>query len=166
MAEPFPDVGAFLMALDNNQRERFLGDCENRESAYQIWLYACAMGYEGDFTQLEDWLKDRYPQLNRRSMLMAQAVQLERDITLARQGDSDAKSTDIARNIASLSKELRGHLCEVERMSRAMDRRGLVLAGADRLLRILQEMFSQDEEMQEALSKGFDVLWTQMNEER
>lgn len=166
MAESFPDVAGFLSSLDNNQRERFLGYCEHRESPYQIWLYASALGYEGDFPQLEDWLKERYPQIDRRKILMAEAVQLERDINLARLQVDELKPGEGARNVAALSKELRGHLGEVERMTRTVDRRGLVLSGADRLLRVLQELFAEDEEMQKALSEGFDVVLAQLSEER
>lgn len=166
MAEDFPDVAGFLSSLDHTQRERFLGDCESRESPYQIWLYACAMGYEGDFSQLEGWLQKRYPQLNRRQMLMAEAVRLEADIQLMRSQAEELKPGEASRNIASLSKELRGHLCEVEKMNRSLDRRGLVLSGADRLMRVLQDMFSEEPDMLAALTQAFDVLWSQMNEER
>lgn len=166
MADDFPDVSGFLSSLDNSQRERFLGDCEARESPFHIWLYACAMGYEGDFIQLEAWLKKRYPQLNRRQMLMAEAIRLESDIDLIRSKGDALKAGEAARNIASLSKELRGHLCEVERMNRGIDRRGLVLSGADRLCRILEDMFSESQEMTDALKSAFNILWVQLQEER
>lgn len=166
MADEFPAVAGFLSSLDHNQRERFLGDCEHRESPFQIWLYASAMGYEGDFVELDAWLRKRYPQLDRRRMLMAEAVKLESDIDAARRSWEDFKPGEAARNVASLSKELRGHLVEVEKMTRAMDRRGLVLSGADRLLNVLNDMFSGDGEMQTALAKGFEVVWAQLQEER
>jgi hypothetical protein len=51
-------------------------------------------------------------------------------------------------------------------MSKGLDRRGLILSGADKMLRVLQDMFSEDEDMQVALGQGFEVLWTQLNEER
>jgi hypothetical protein len=168
MAEPFPGVAGFLSALDHAQRERFLQACEARESPLQVWLYACAMGYEADFTELETWLHKRYPQLNRRHILEAEAVQIESDIrTLrSRMGAEGAKELDIARSVASLTKELRGHLAEVERMSKGLDRRGLILSGVDRLMKTLQDMFSDDDDMQAALQEGFDVVWSQLNEER
>jgi hypothetical protein len=166
LAEEFQEVAGFLSSLDNSQRERFLGDCESRESQFQIWLYACAMGYEGDFIQLEKWLQKRYPQLNRRRMLMAEAIRLESDIEMIRSKGESLKAAEAARNIASLTKELRGHLCEVEKMSRGIDRRGLVLSGADRLCRILEDMFSESQEMTDALKSAFNILWVQLQEER
>lgn len=166
MAEEFPEVAGFLAALDHSQRERFLGECEGRESPFHIWLYACAMGYEGGFVQLDTWLQKRYPQINRRQVLMGEAAKLEADIELARIPAEGSKPGDVARSVAALSKELRGHLAEIERMTRAVDRRGLILSGADRLLRILQDMFADDPEMLSALGQGFEALWAQVGEER
>lgn len=168
MADDFPGVSGFLSALDHGQRERFLLACEARESPLQVWLYACAMGYESDFTELESWLQKRHPQLNRRRMLEAEAVRLEADIAALRAdaGTEAARPSDTARNVATLTKELRGHLTEIERMSKGLDRRGLILSGADKMLRVLQDMFSEDEDMQSALGQGFEVLWSQLNEER
>lgn len=168
LAEDFPAISGFLASLDHEQRERFLLACEGRESPLQVWLYACALGYEGDFTQLESWLNKRYPQLNRRKMLEAEAVRLEGDIqSLRLLADTDgARPGEMARNVASLTKELRGHLAEVERMSKGLDRRGLILSGADRLMRALQDMFADDEEMEKALAQGFEAVWSQLSDER
>lgn len=167
LGEEFAGIAGFLSSLSNDERERFLSDCEARESPYQIWLYACAMGYEADFRQLEEWLQTRYPQLNRKAMLTAEAVMLESDLQAARGvPDELLKPGEKARNIAALSKELRGHLAEVERMNRSMDRRGLILSGADRLMRVLQDTFSEDDEASEALTRGFEVVWSQLNDER
>jgi len=176
LPESAPAVAGFLSSLDSGQRERFLLACEARDSALQTWMYACAMGYEGDFLELEGWLQKRYPRLDRRKMLLAEAIKLEADIASLRDpggmvgsGDDGAvpiKPLDAARNIASLSKELRGHLVEVERMTRAVDRRGLLLTGADRLLRILQDMFAESDEMKAALEQGYESFWSQVNDER
>lgn len=166
MAEAYPEVSGFLAALDGAARERFLADCEGREPPYQLWLYACALGYEGSFEQLEAWLQERFPQLNSRRILMAEVVKLEQDIQLARLESPDAKPGEGARTIAALSKELRGHLAEVERMSRSIDRRGLMLAGADRLLRELEGMFEDNEGVLASLAEAFEVVWTQVKNER
>lgn len=166
MAEAYPEVSGFLASLDNAQRERFLADCEGREPPYQLWLYACALGYEGSFEQLDAWLQERFPQLNSRRILMAEVVKLERDIQLARLEAPDAKPGEGARTVAALSKELRGHLSEVEKMSRSIDRRGLMLAGADRLLRELEGMFEENEGVLASLAEAFEVVWTQIKSER
>lgn len=176
MADSHPRVAGFLSSLDSNGRERFLAACDSRDSAIQTWLYAHVMGYEGDFLELESWLQERYPRLDRRKMLLAEAIQLEADIAnlrnpdVAPDADQDGarspRASDAAKSIASLSKEMRGHLVEVERMSRSVDRRGLLLIGADRLMRILQGMFAENDEMKSALEQGYEAFWSEMNDER
>lgn len=161
MADPHAEVSAFLSSLNNDQRERFLTEASNRDSIFQLWLYASALGYEGDFLSLEAWQKERYPRLNRKTTLTAEAVRLEQDIARLRLDDGPDP-----RFIASLTKELRGHLVEIERMERGQDRRGLLLAGADRLLRILQDTFPDDADMLAVLEEGFEVFHAQLKEER
>lgn len=161
LADSHAEVSTFLSSLNNDQRERFLIEAENRDSIFQLWLYASALGYEGCFLSLEAWQKERYPRLNRKVTLTAEAVQLQADIARLRRDDNPDP-----RYVASLTKELRGHLVEIEKMERGQDRRGLLLAGADRLLRILQDSFADNPEMLEVLEEGFEVFHAQLKEER
>lgn len=157
-------IAAFLAALDSGAREGFLGFVEHNESIYEIWLYAGVIGYEGSFEALEAWVRKRYPKLNRRQLLLAEIVRLQNDIEQVRLDDS-IRPDAAASRIASLSKELRGHIVEVDKISRATDRRGLILAGADRTMRLLREMFCKDEAMVEALEEGFQAVWAQLHGE-
>jgi hypothetical protein len=173
MAEEFPDVSGFLAALSHGERERFLADCEGRDSPYQLWLCACAMGYEGGFDQLDSWLRKRYPRLDPRKILMAEAVRLEFDLSELRGGyggdDDDAPRVGRGSrhtSIASLSKELRGCLAEIDRIGKGIDRRGLMLAGVDRLMRELEGAFVGNELMEKAMADAFDLVWRQIQEER
>lgn len=175
MAEEFPEIAGFLAALDHGSRERFLADCESRDSAYQLWLYACAMGYEGGFDQLDTWLRKRYPRLDPRKILMAEAVRLESDLAELRDGPVLGADEDAPRygrgggrhsSIASLSKELRGCLAEIDRVSKGIDRRGLMLAGVDRLMRELEGAFDGNELVEKALAEAFELVWRQVQEER
>lgn len=159
MADPCPGVSAFLSSLDHDQRERFLAEAESRDSTIQLWLYACALGYEGDFLELERWQAQRYPRLNRRVALTSEAVRLERDIA-----DLRGSSSADPRCVAALTKELRGTLVEIERMEQRLDRRGLLLTGADRLLRILQDAFPEDEEMGRVLEESYETFLAQLEE--
>jgi hypothetical protein len=174
MAEQFPEVAGFLAALDHGDRERFLGDCESRDSAYQLWLYACAMGYEGGFDQLDSWLRKRYPRLDPCKILMAEVVRLESDLASLRDpvlAPEDGGGPAFGRgsrhsSIASLSKELRGCLGEIDRVSKGIDRRGLMLAGVDRLMRELEAAFDGNEQVEKALAEAFELVWRQIQEER
>ena len=112
------EIQTFLTALDNGDREAFISYVENTYSIYEIWLYAGILGYDAGFSVLEKWVLKHYPKLNRREILLAEIVKLEADIDFLRQQvQADiVKPDSAATRIAHLSKELRGHLIEVEKM--------------------------------------------------
>lgn len=161
-------VQTFLAALDGDHREGFLNYVDHTYSVYEIWLYAGVLGYEGSFPALERWVRTHYPKLNRRQLLLDEVGKLERDIAFLReQVQLDLiKSDAAATKIAHLSKELRGHLAEVEKMTRATDRRGLVLAGADAVMRALRGIFRGNAEVVPVLEAAFESVWAQLDSER
>lgn len=154
-------VAAFLAALDCDRREAFCNYAEHTYSIYEIWLYASVLGYSGSFGDLEQWVQKHYRKLNRRELLLGEVCKLEADIDFLRQQvAADLVKPDAAASrIAHLSKELRGHIAEIDRMTRATDRRGLVLAGADRTLRELRLIFKDNEEMTAALELAGESVW-------
>ena len=161
-------VALFLAALDNDRREGFLNYAEHTYSIYEIWLYATVLGYKDSFTALEKWVQANFRKLNRRELLLGEITKLEGDITYLReQAQLDLIKPDVAaRNIAQLSKELRGHICEIERMNRTTDRRGLVLAGADSVIRSLRLIFKGNEEVLPVLEMAFESVWAQLENEK
>lgn len=161
-------VQTFLAALDSDHRESLLNYVEHTYSVYEIWLYAGVLGYEGSFPALERWVKAHYPKMNRRQLLLDEVCKLERDIAFLReQVQLDLiKSDAAATKIAHLSKELRGHLTEIERMTRATDRRGLVLAGADSVMRALRGIFRGNAEVVPVLEAAFESVWAQLESEK
>jgi hypothetical protein len=160
-------VAAFLAALECDRREGFLNYAEHTYSIYEIWLYASVLGYGGSFSELEQWVQTHYRKLNRRELLLGEVCKLEADIDFLRQQvAADLVKPDAAASrIAHLSKELRGHIAEIDRMTRATDRRGLVLAGADRTLRELRTIFKGNEEMAAALDLAGESVWKLLAEE-
>jgi hypothetical protein len=160
-------VATFLAALDDDRREGFLNYAECTYSIYEIWLYAGVLGYNGSFTELEKWTQKHHRKLNRRELLLGEVCKLEADIDYLRQQvAADLVKPDAAASrIAHLSKELRGHLTEIERMTRSIDRRGLVLAGADRTLRELRTIFKGNEELTAALDLAGESVWKLLAEE-
>jgi len=161
-------VAIFLAALDSDRRESFLNYVDHTYSVYEIWLYATVIGYEGTFTSLESWVHANYRKLNRRELLLGEICKLEADIDYLRQQvHADLIKPDAAASrIAHLSKELRGHIGEIERMNRATDRRGLILAGADAVMRSLRDTFKGNEEVMSALVPAFESVWAQLENEK
>lgn len=161
-------VAAFLMTLNHEEREGFLDFAESSPSVVEIWLYANMMGYEGEFIAMVEWVQERYPKNDRRSVLIKEIDHLEHDIAVLRDSVKMdlIKPLEAAQKIAMLSKELRGHIMEVEKLSKAMDRKGLILSGADRVMRCLKDIFSGNEAMTEALNKAHAAVWYSITEER
>lgn len=162
------EVSLFLAALDNDRREGFLNYAENTYSPYEIWLYAGVLGYEGSFTSLEKWIGRNYKKLNKRELLLTEACKLEADVDFLRQQvQADLVKPDAAASrIAHLSKELRGHLAEIDRMTRVTDRKGLIMAGADAVMRQLRAIFKDNEEVVAALDSAFESVWAQLDSEK
>lgn len=161
-------VQSFLTALDHGYRESFLMYAENTYSVYEIWLYASVLGYEGGFNVLEEWIQTNYPKLNRRQLLLAEIVKLESDIDFLRQQvHADLVKPDAAATrIAHLSKELRGHVVEVDKITKGTDRRGLVLAGADKVMRELRSIFKENEDVTNALELAYESVWAMLVDEK
>lgn len=158
----------FLATLDHSHREGFLSYAENTHSIIEIWLYASVVGYNGTFRALEEWVQKCFPKLDKRKLLLGEIIKLEADIELLRQQVfADIVKPDVAASrIAHLSKELRGHIVEIDKMSKALDRRGLVLAGADKAMRELRAIFRGNEEILNALDLACESVWAQMSEDK
>jgi 5'(3')-deoxyribonucleotidase len=161
-------IQRFLSTLDQSHREGFLSYAENTYSVYEIWLYASVLGYEGSFAALHEWVGKTYPKLNRRELMLAEIVKLEADIDYLRQQvHADLVKPDAAATrIAHLSKELRGHVVEIDRMTKGVDRRGLILAGADKVMRELRAIFKGNEEVTNALDLAYESVWTVLIDEK
>jgi len=160
-------IQGFLAGLDDTHREGFMAYAENTYSVVEIWLYASVLGYEGTFSALEKWVAATFPKLNRKGILLAETVKLEGDIDVLRQQvQMDLVSpADAASKIAHLSKELRSHLVEIDKMSKGADRKGLIMAGADRVLRELKAIFKGNEDLMNALDLASESVWAMLAEE-
>jgi len=161
-------VQRFLAALDDDRREAFLNYAENTYSVVEIWLYANVLGYEGSFIDLERWIGRNFKKLNRRELLLSEICKLEADVDFLReQVAMDLVKPDAAASrIAHLSKELRGHIIEIDRMTKSSDRRGLILAGADVVMRSLRQIFKGNDEVIAALDAAFESVWAQLESEK
>jgi len=162
-----PEVENFLATLRDGERESFLNFAELSGSNYEIWIYATILGFSGRFVELEQWVEATYTKVNRRDMLIAEARCLESDIADLRSMVQIGRMAPevAAGRITGLTKELRGHLAEIEKMSRSTDRRGRVLAGADRAIRELKAIFRGNEEIMDALEPAFASVWSVITEE-
>ena len=100
--------------------------------------------------------------------MLAEIVKLEGDIDYLRQQvQADLIKADAAATrIAHLSKELRGHVMDVDKLTKSLDRRGLVMSGADKVMRDLRMIFKSSEEVMPALELAFESIWADLCEEK
>lgn len=162
-----PEVASFLRALSDAERDRFLSFAESEASPYSLWLYACAAGWEEGFAPLADWHAAVFPRLDIPGKLRAEVGRLEKDLKDIRGTDGSAFKNlgDRERTIASLSKELRITLTAVASSQAGTDRRGLMAAGADRMLQALDGVFSGNPEALAAAQETFLHVVESINEE-
>ena len=63
--------------------------------------------------------------------------------------------------IASMQKEIRGHIDQIEKFTNIKDRKGMLMAGADRAIRELMFIF-KDDPIEIPLEEASMSVWTRM----
>jgi len=138
-------VDQWLDTLPAADSEDFREFADVTPSIIEIWVYAGILKYPGSFNDLSRWVKMKYKKLNRREILNSEIAALHSDVQDLRMAinSGEIKGNDGAARLASLEKELRSHIETSERMNRTTDKRGLILAGADRVMRELTNIFQR-----------------------
>ena len=160
-------VDQWLDTLPAAESEEFTEFAEVTPSVIEIWVYAGVIGYPGTFNDLVRWVKMKYKKLNRREILNSETAALHSDIQELRMAitTGEIKGSDGAARLASLEKELRSHIETSERLNRSTDKRGLILAGADRVMRELTAIFKDDPQFSEAIDNAMNAVWAKIYSE-
>ena len=138
-------VGTWLGSLDKSQQDAFKHYAKNAASDIEAYLYARFLkpSYTGSISDLTAWVQEKYPKEDLRKILLIEIDSLKTDLHNVRQmtltGMLDHATA--ATKIAVLQKEIRSHIQAVRQLTDGMDRRGLLLAGADRCMRELMNSF-------------------------
>ena len=153
-----------ITAADAESFREFADSCP---SEIEIWIYAGIIGYEGSFNDLCRWIKLTYRKINRRQILDAEIVALHGDINDLRMALSsgEIKGDQGAARLAALEKELRSHIETIDKMNKTIDRRGLIMAGADRVMRELSSIFKDDPQLEEPLDNAMNAVWAKIMSE-
>ena len=160
-------VDEWLDTLPASESSEFKEFAEVTPSVIEIWVYAGIIGYPGTFNDLVRWVKMKYKKLNRREILNSETAALHSDIQELRMAitTGEIKGSDGAARLASLEKELRSHIETSERLNRSTDKRGLILAGADRVMRELTAIFKDDPQFSEAIDNAMNAVWAKLYSE-
>jgi|TARA_Y200000002_G_scaffold356394_1_gene338111 hypothetical protein len=160
-------VEQWLDTIPASDSEDFREFAEVTPSIIEIWVYAGIVGYPGTFTDLNRWVKMKYKKLNRREILNSEIAALHADIQELRMAitSGEIKGDNGAARLAALEKELRSHIETSERMNRSTDKRGLVLAGADRVMREITAIFKDDPQFAEPIENAINAVWAKVYSE-
>ena len=160
-------VDQWLDTLPASESEDFREFAEVTPSIIEIWVYAGIVGYEGTFNDLSRWVKMKYKKLNRREILNSEIAALHADIQELRMAitSGEIKGDNGAARLAALEKELRSHIETSDRMNRTTDKRGLILAGADRVMREMTSIFKDDPQFSEPIENAINAVWAKIYSE-
>ncbi len=160
-------VDQWLDTLPASESEEFKEFAEYTPSIIEIWVYSGILGYPGTFNDLSRWVKMKYKKLNRREILNSEIAALHSDIQDLRMAvtSGEIKGDNGAARLAALEKELRSHIEVSERINRSTDKRGLILAGADRVMRELTNIFKDDPQFAEPIDNAMNAVWAKVYSE-
>lgn len=160
-------VDQWLDTLPAAESEEFKEFAEITPSIIEIWVYSGILGYPGTFNDLARWVKMKFKKLNRREILNSEIAALHSDVQELRMAitSGEIKGSDGAARLASLEKELRSHIETSERMNKTTDKRGLILAGADRVMREISAIFKDDPQFAEPIENAINAVWAKIYSE-
>ena len=162
-------VGGWLSSLDKSQQDAFKHYAKNATSDIEAYLYARFLkpGYNGSIADLTAWVSEKYPKEDLRKVLLIEIDAMKTDLHNVRQmtltGMLDHATA--ATKIAVLQKEIRSHIQAVRQLTDGLDRRGLLLAGADRCMRELINSFEDVPAVYSLLEDASIVVWTTIEKE-
>jgi hypothetical protein len=160
-------VDNWLDKLPAADSEDFREFAEVTPSVIEIWVYAGILGFNGGFNDLARWVKMKYKKLNRREILNSEIAALHSDIQDLRMAitSGEIKGDNGCARLAALEKELRAHIETSDRMNRTTDKRGLILAGADRVMREMTGIFKDDPQFAEPIENAMNAVWSKIYSE-
>ena len=153
----------WLDNLDSPTEEAFKSFCAENFSVIECYLYARFLRYNGSITGCDHWLNKNYPKPDHRKVLLYEIDEMQEDIRKLRDAVEQGvvkRDAGVAR-IASMQKELRGAILQVEQFTSVRDRKGLLMAGADRAIRELMFVF-KDDPIEAPLNEASMSVWARM----
>ena len=149
--------------LDASTQESFCAFASDNYSVIEVYLYARFLGYQGSISACDHWVKDHYYKADHRKKLLYEIDEMQEDVRKLREDVENGvvkRDAGVAR-IASIQREIRGHIDQVEKFTSIKDRKGLLMAGADRAIRELMFIF-KDDPIEIPLEEATMSVWARM----
>tara|TARA_R100000654_G_scaffold57321_2_gene83840 strand:+ start:1954 stop:2379 length:426 start_codon:yes stop_codon:yes gene_type:complete len=135
----------------------------DNNSIIESYLYSRFLGYEGTVVPCELWIKKNYKKPDHRKKLLYEIDEMQEDIRKLREDIENGivkRDAGVGR-IAQMQKELRSTISEIENFTNMRDRKGLLMAGADRAIRELMFVF-KDDPIETPLEEATMSVWARM----
>jgi len=149
--------------LDSSTQESFCSFAADNNSVVECFLYARFLGYTGSIVACDLWVNSKYKKPDHRKTLLYEIEEMQEDIRKLREAVEMGvvkRDAGVAR-IASMQKELRGAIAQIEQFTATRDRKGLLMAGADRAVRELLFVF-KDDPIEIPLNEASMSVWARM----
>ena len=149
--------------LDSSIQESFCSFAADNNSVIECFLYARFLGYTGSIVACDLWVNSKYKKPDHRKTLLFEIEEMQEDIRKLREAVEMGvvkRDAGVAR-IASMQKELRGAIAQIEQFTAMRDRKGLLMAGADRAVRELLFVF-KDDPIEIPLNEASMSVWARM----
>lgn len=162
-------VASWLDSLDKSQKDAFVHYSKNATSDIESYLYARFLkpGYSGSIADLTAWVQEKYPKQDLRKILLVEIDAISDDIKNVRDMTTSGMLdfATAATKISALQKELRSHIQAVRSITDGLDRRGLLLAGADRCIRELIQTLDGQPTLQALVDDASILVWSTLERE-
>lgn len=149
--------------LDSSTQESFCSFAADNNSVIECFLYARFLGYTGSIVACDLWVNNKHKKPDHRKTLLYEIEEMQEDIRKLREAVEMGvvkRDAGVAR-IASMQKELRGAIAQIEQFTTTRDRKGLLMAGADRAVRELLFVF-KDDPIEIPLNEASMSVWARM----
>ena len=156
----------WIQGLTDKDRESFLAFCKRTRSPIQIYLYTRFLGFTGSIVECDEWSQKKFKKRNFSEVLETEIDYMQQDISKLREAiDMGMVKQDMGTaRIAMLQKELRGSIKQLHDEKILLDKQGLILAGADRALRVMLSIF-RDDPIEGPLQEASMGVWTKILQE-
>lgn len=149
--------------LDSSVQESFISFAEDNFSTIETYLFSRFLGYRGSIADCNAWINLNHPKPDHRKKLLYEINAMQDDIAKLR---ADVETGLVKRDagvarIAQMQRELRGTIAQVEDFTNNRDRKGLLMAGADRAIRELMMIF-KDDPIEIPLEEATMSVWAKM----
>jgi hypothetical protein len=153
----------WLEGLDVPTLDAFYSFAKDTFSPIQVYLYSRFLGYHGSVVAAITWVNNKFPKPNHLKILLFEINEMQEDIRKLREDIENfviKRDVGVAR-IASLQKELRSTIAQVNSFVSSKDNKGLLMAGADRAIRELLLIF-KDDPIENPLNEASLSVWAKM----